>query len=86
MRELAVLLKILELKNLENKISLFDNGEGNIVLIENKGNWIVFNKVEEVETNRIIHLTLNNACIDILERIDKSLVNDYLNLCNAIRR
>lgn len=85
MRELYIMLDILKLKNKMVDIGLFYYIENGIVLEEQKRNFIIYNTKNGIESNRRICFNIKDACVDILKRIDNSLISNYLELCNAIK-
>lgn len=85
MRELSIMLKLLKKNNQDINLGLFHPINNGVVLEEQKRNFIVYDVNEGIHSNRIICHNIKDACINILKRIDDSLIDNFLELCKVFK-
>ena len=85
--ELKILIRLLMEHQLDKYCTIHGFGEGSVCLDLENRNWVVTENVDDIIINRQIHLTLKEACKDVIKRIsnDNSILENFESLCEIIR-
>jgi hypothetical protein len=80
-------MRLLVEHKLDKYCSIHGFGDGNICLDCENRNWIVSVNEDGIVINRQIHLTLKEACKDVLKRVsnDDAILKNFESLCEIIR-